>query len=203
MKSKVMYLLLVIMILASCAGNRKYDDLMQRADSIMDADDDSAKVAIRMLDGVKTQLPEFTKGQRMRYQLLYHKAMNKAFIPFTSDSIMQEVADYYEYHGSANNRMLAYYVLGCVYRDMHEAPTALEYYNKATEQADTTANDCDYNTLGKVYGQMALLFDKQYLPYEELSAFKMLINMHLRQTISRMPSGFTKVGREHTLIWER
>ena len=148
MKSKVMYLLLVIMILASCAGNRKYDDLMQRADSIMDADDDSAKVAIRMLDGVKTQLPEFTKGQRMRYQLLYHKAMNKAFIPFTSDSIMQEVADYYEHHGSANNRMLAYYVLGCVYRDMHEAPTALEYYNKATEQADTTANDCDYNTLG-------------------------------------------------------
>ena len=172
MKSKVMYLLLVIMILASCAGNRKYDDLMQRADSIMDADDDSAKVAIRMLDGVKTLLPEFTKGQRMRYQLLYHKAMNKAFIPFTSDSIMQEVADYYEHHGSANNQMLAYYVLGCVYRDMHEAPTALEYYNKATEQADTTANDCDYNTLGKVYGQMALLFDKQYLPYEELSAWK-------------------------------
>ena len=35
MKSKVMYLLIVIMILASCAGNRKYDDLMQRADSIM------------------------------------------------------------------------------------------------------------------------------------------------------------------------
>ena len=84
-------------------------------------------------------MPEFTKGQRMRYQLLYHKAMNKAFIPFTSDSIMQEVADYYEHHGSANNQMLAYYVLGCVYRDMHEAPTALEYYNKATEQADTTA----------------------------------------------------------------
>lgn len=43
------------MILASCAGNRKYDDLMQRADSIMNVDDDSAKVAIRMLDG--SQIP--------------------------------------------------------------------------------------------------------------------------------------------------
>ena len=50
MKEKVIFLLLIIMLLASCAGNRKYDDLMQRADSIMNVDDDSAKVAIRMLE---------------------------------------------------------------------------------------------------------------------------------------------------------
>ena len=159
------------MLLASCAGNRKYDDLMQRADSIMNADDDSAKVAIRMLDGVKSQLSEFTKKQRMRYELLRHKAMNKACITFTSDSVMKEVVDYYEDHGSANQRMLANYVLGCVYRDMHEVPLALEYYNKATEQADTTAADCDYGTLYRVYSQMGFLFSKQYLPYQLLDAF--------------------------------
>lgn len=171
MKEKVIYLLLIIMLLASCAGNRKYDDLMQRADSIMNVNDDSAKVAIRMLDGVKSQLSEFTKKQRMRYELLRHKAMNKACITFTSDSVMKEVVDYYDHHGSANERMLANYVLGCVYRDLHEAPMALEYYNKATEQADTTAADCDYGTLYRVYSQMGILFDKQYLPYQLLDAF--------------------------------
>lgn len=159
------------MLLASCAGNRKYDDLMQRADSIMNVNDDSAKVAIRMLDGVKSQLPEFSQSQKMRYELLRHKAMNKAYISFTSDSIMKEVVDYYDRHGSANERMLANYVLGCVYRDMHEAPMALEYYNKATEQADTTAADCDYGTLYRVYSQMGFLFSKQYLLYQELNAF--------------------------------
>ena len=159
------------MILTSCAGNRKYDDLMQRADSMMDVDDDSAKVAIRILDGVKPQLLEFSKAQKMRYELLRHKAMNKAYISFTSDSIMKEVVDYYDRHGSANERMLANYVLGCVYRDMHEVPLALEYYNKAEEQADTTAADCDYGTLYRVYSQMGFLFDKQYLPYQELEAF--------------------------------
>ena len=159
------------MILTSCAGNRMYDDLMQRADSIMNVNDDSAKVAIRMLDGVKSQLPEFTQAQKMRYELLRHKAMNKACITFTSDSVMKEVVDYYDYHGSANERMLANYVLGCVYRDMHEAPMALEYYNKATEQADTTAADCDYGTLYRVYSQMGFLFSKQYLLYQELNAF--------------------------------
>ena len=171
MKEKVIFLLLIIMILTSCAGNRKYDDLMLRADSIMDVDDDSATVAIRMLDGVKSQLPEFTKKQRMRYELLRHKAMNKACITFTSDSVMKKVVDYYDHHGSANERMLANYVLGCVYRDLHEAPMALEYYNKATEQADTTATDCDYGTLYRVYSQMGFLFSKQYLPYQELNAF--------------------------------
>lgn len=171
MKEKVIFLLLIIMLLASCAGNRKYDDLMQRADSIMNVNDDSAKVAIRMLDGVKSQLSEFTKKQRMRYELLRHKAMNKACITFTSDSVMKEVVDYYDNHGSANERMLANYVLGCVYRDMHEAPMALEYYNKATEQADTTAADCDYGTLYRVYSQMGFLFSKQYLLYQELNAF--------------------------------
>ena len=159
------------MILTSCAGNRKYDDLMKRADSIMNVNDDSAKVAIRMLDGVKPQLPEFSKSQKMRYELLRHKAMNKACITFTSDSVMKEVVDYYDHHGSANERMLANYVLGCVYRDLHEAPMALEYYNKATEQADTTAADCDYGTLYRVYSQMGFLFSKQYLPYQLLDAF--------------------------------
>ena len=171
MKEKVIFLLLIIMLLASCAGNRKYDDLMQRADSIMNVNDDSAKVVIRMLDGVKSQLPEFSKSQKMRYELLRHKAMNKACITFTSDSVMKEVVDYYDHHGSANERMLANYVLGCVYRDMHEVPLALEYYNKATEQADTTAADCDYGTLYRVYSQMGFLFSKQYLPYQLLDAF--------------------------------
>ena len=171
MKEKVIYLLLILLILTSCAGNRKYDDLMQRADSIMNVNDDSAKVAIRMLDGVKSQLPEFTQAQKMRYELLRHKAMNKACITFTSDSVMKEVVDYYEDHGSANERMLANYVLGCVYRDIHEVPLALEYYNKATEQADTTAADCDYGTLYRVYSQMGFLFSKQYLLYQELNAF--------------------------------
>ena len=171
MKEKVIFLLLIIMLLASCAGNRKYDDLMQRADSIMNVNDDSAKVAIRMLDGVKSQLPEFSKAQKMRYELLRHKAMNKAYISFTSDSKMKEIVDYYDRHGSANERMLANYVLGCVYRDMHEVPLALEYYNKAAEQADTTAADCDYGTLYRVYSQMGFLFSKQYLPYQLLDAF--------------------------------
>lgn len=161
---------ILLSMLLSCTGNKVYDHQLSKADSIMDIADDSAQIAIKMLDALKPEWSKFTKAQRMRYDLLYHKAMNKAYIDFTSDSTMLAVVDYYEHHGTANDKMLAYYILGCVYRDMHEAPMALEYYNKATEQADTAAQDCDYATLCRVYSQMGFLFAKQHLPHQELAS---------------------------------
>lgn len=170
MEKSIIFILLSMLL--SCTGNKVYDHQLSKADSIMDIADDSAQIAIKMLDALKPEWSKFTKAQRMRYDLLYHKAMNKAYIDFTSDSTMLAVVDYYEHHGTANDKMLAYYILGCVYRDMHETPMALEYYNKATEQADTAAQDCDYATLCRVYCQMGVLFSKQYLPYQELFSFE-------------------------------
>lgn len=167
----VLLAIVSLFVLAGCHGDKQYDDLLQQADSIMNINDDSAKVAIKLLDKVKPQLNDFSKTQRMRYQLLYHKAMNKADISFSSDSIMKNVVAYYEKHGTSNERMLAYYMLGCVYRDIHEAPLALEYYNKATEQADTVSQDCDYSTLYRIYSQMGVLFEKQYLFNQEFIAY--------------------------------
>ena len=166
----LLFFLILLSMLLSCTGNKVYDQQLSKADSIMDIADDSAQIAIKMLDALKPEWSKFTKAQRMRYDLLYHKAMNKAYIDFTSDSTMLAVVDYYEHHGTANDKMLAYYILGCVYRDMHEAPMALEYYNKATEQADTAAQDCDYATLCRVYSQMGFLFAKQHLPHQELAS---------------------------------
>ena len=168
----LLFFLILFSMLLSCTGNKAYDQQLSKVDSIMDIADDSAQIAIKMLNALKPEWSKYTKAQRMRYDLLYHKAMNKAYIDFTSDSTMLAVVDYYEHHGTANDKMLAYYILGCVYRDMHEAPMALEYYNKATEQADTAAQDCDYATLCRVYSQMGVLFSKQYLPYQELFSFE-------------------------------
>lgn len=59
MRYKVIYFVFFLLAIVSCTGNKKYDNLMQRADSIMDVDDDSAKIAIRMLDGIKTAAARF------------------------------------------------------------------------------------------------------------------------------------------------
>lgn len=89
---------------------------------------------------------------------------NRDYVPFTSDSTALALIDYFDNHGTPNERMRAHYILGCAYRDMGEAPRALECYNDAVEQADTTASDCDYKTLSRVYGQMAGLFNGMVAP---------------------------------------
>jgi lipopolysaccharide biosynthesis regulator YciM len=53
---------------------------------------------------------------------------------------MLAVADYYDRNGTANERMEAHYLLGCVYRDLGDAPRALTSYNNAVDCADTTAD---------------------------------------------------------------
>ena len=55
--------------------SKVYDHQLSKADSIMDIADDSAQIAIKMLDALKPEWSKFTKAQRMRYDLLYHKAM--------------------------------------------------------------------------------------------------------------------------------
>lgn len=160
--------LLVLVLFASCTCNKVYDNLLDRADSLLNFSKDSAQMVIKILHDVETQLPSLSRKQEMRYQLLYHKAQNKAFVPFKSDSLMLQVVDYYNRYGSANDRILSCYLLGCVYRDMHEVPKALENFNKAVQQADLKSATCDNLTLSRVYGQMSVLFDLQHLPYQEM-----------------------------------
>lgn len=164
----LMYNTLVITLFCSCSHNRAYDKLLNRVDSLMDSNEDSISAVLKTLHEIEPQISMLSKSQKMRYQLLCHKAKNKAFIPFLSDSIMLQVVDYYEQKGSTNDKILSYYLLGCVYRDMHDIPMALEYFNKATQLADSHSVDCDYLTLSKVYGQMAVLFGLQHLPYQEM-----------------------------------
>ena len=159
---------LAIMFMGSCTYNHKIESLLNRADSLMDADDDSINLVVSMLHTVESQLPSLSKKQEMRYKLLNHKVMNKAYMPFKSDIDMLQVVNYYNHYGSANDKILSYYLLGCVYRDMHEIPKALENFNKAVQQADLKSIDCDNLTLSRVYSQMAVLFDLQHLPYQEM-----------------------------------
>ncbi len=112
--------------------------------------------------------------EAMRQRLKYVSDCNRADTVFTERWLptVDSLVTYFDRYGSANDRMMAHYVQGRVYHDMGEAPQALECYQKAAEQADTTSSDCDLYTLYAVYGQMAKLFNAQYLPDDEMQALK-------------------------------
>ena len=111
------------------------------------------------------------RSQEMSEALLRAEEMNRNYQSMDTLKGMEQVADYYRpLLGRSQRYMRALYMLGCVYRDRGDAPMALHYYQEAVSQADTTDADCDFHTLCRVYGQMAVLFQEQRSPQLELEA---------------------------------
>ena len=116
-----------------------------------------------------------TWGKKMRQRMEYVAEFNLIDSAFTKEwqPTVDSLVAYFRNHGTANERMMAFYLQGRVHHDIGEAPQALDAYQRATEQADTTSDDCDLHTLYAVYGQMADLFEAQYLPDDEMKALQM------------------------------
>ena len=102
-------------------------------------------------------------GEQRRAQLEELERQNREYEDFTTDSLAKELVDYFDRHGTSNERMRAHYILGCVYRDLGEVPRAVDCYLNAISQADTTKADCNYRTMSSVYSQMAWLYHQQLL----------------------------------------
>jgi len=157
-----------MLLLVGCGGDG-YTPELRAIDTIINEKPDSA---LHLLDSLSTEATAWPKSQRMRYSLLTMKAQNKAYVPFISDTIAKDLVSYYDDNGSPNDRLLARYLLGCVYRDLGEAPHAVDCYLDAVNHADTTATNCDFYTLSSVYSQLATVFYRQLLLSNEIDARK-------------------------------
>ncbi|MBR0317795.1 MAG: hypothetical protein IJQ86_00745, partial [Spirochaetia bacterium] len=103
----------------------------------------------------------------MRTALDSINVLNRTDQPFTVADV-QPYVDYFDRYGNSNDRLLAHYLLGRAYHEQGEAPMALQCYQQAADCADTTAADCDYKQLCRVYSQMDVILYQQGLYQEEL-----------------------------------
>ena len=108
--------------------------------------------------------------EQMVLQLEELERQNRADSVMRNDSLALRLADYFDRHGSSNERLRAHYILGRTYADLGEAPAAISAYLDAADCADTTRADCDYRTLGCVYSQMGDVFHLQLLLTDEIEA---------------------------------
>ena len=165
---KKMLLLLNVFLLAACSGQKHWNTILDAAENIMDERPDSALV---ILDSLDQNSDSFSRRTKMRWQLLLTTAQNKCDTVFHSDSLQLVLTDYYDRHGTPNERMMAHYLLGRAYSDMGEAPSALQCYLNAAECADTTDSECDLRQLSIVNMQTGRLFALQYLPDYAISFY--------------------------------
>ncbi len=104
---------------------------------------------------------------RMRTELDSINQRNRNDQPFTAADV-QPYVNFFDDHGTPNDRLLAHYLLGRAYHDHGEAPMALQCYQDALDYADTLSVGCDYPQLARVYAQMAQIFYEQGLYKEQL-----------------------------------
>ena len=170
-------LLAVLLNFTACTKHRGYDAILDTADSLVNVHPDSV---IQLLEPLTPEKKNMETSQQMRWQLLLTAAQNKCDSVFGDDSLQLELVDYYDHHGTPNERMSAHYLLGRAYSDMGEAPRALQCFLDAVACADTTSRDCDYQNLFRIYGQIANIYRSQCMPNEELAAWNQFSHYALK-----------------------
>ena len=174
----------VMLIPGTCSS--PYDARLQHIDSLMDRNPQAAYDSLSLFDSL--HLYDDDKASRMRLLMLKAKAQNKLYLPMPSDTIFNEVVSYYDSHGSANDRMLSRYLLGCIYRDQEKYLQTILAYQDAICFADTTETGCDYYLLSCIYSQMGRIYATCNLPSYARKSYNKSIwysikSEHIREAI--------------------
>jgi len=169
MKNRLLYLIILVMSLFACSHESQMTSALLQVDSLIEED---TEAAFSILVKSKDLLGDASDSERMKYYLRLADAQNKLEKPMLSDSLFFEVVNYYDNNGTNNEQMKAHYLLGCIYRDMKEAPVALQSYYDAIDKADTLSPKCDYITMMCVWGQIAELLHSQCMPHDEINAWE-------------------------------
>ena len=174
-------------------AEKSYPPAMQRAISLLSARPDSALYYLSQLDSQMADEPEET---RVYHRLLTLAAEDKLYVPHTSDSLIREIVRYYEGYGDSDKLMMAYYYQGSVWRDMNDAPRAIDCYHRALEAGRHTR--CS-DLLISIYSQLGTLLAYQGVYDESLQATRTALALcrQYRDTLSS-PFFLRNIGR----IWD-
>ena len=145
-----------LLSVVSC-GQQAADRDIAVADSLSEAAPQRAMTLIDSLEGESAM----NKSRHMKLLLLKAKVRNKLAMPMSTDSL-KDIADYFDKHGDSNERMLAYYIIGCVYQRSQDAPMALQYFHEAATKADTTDSNSDFLTLHRIHVWSAEILKSQF-----------------------------------------
>ena len=161
---------LLALLLTSCGSRTEHVTILTTADSLVNV---NPGTVFRLTDSLLSSV-ESDEHWQAQLRLRRLNAQNKLGTVFTSSHVDEAKAlvQHFDSRGTANERMLAHYLLGLTYADTNEAPLALEAYHAAVASADTTRDDCDYHTLSLVHTQMAEVFHRHYQPRRAIAELR-------------------------------
>lgn len=176
--NKITYIIATALILLSFSCSRfEYRKSLIVADSLTAT---NPQRAVAMLDSMAPMMAGAPKHEQMFHRLLQIKAADKSYIKHSSDSTILSLVEYYETKGDKTLLPEAYYYAGKIYRDLNDAPRALEYYQKA---AKITPEE-NLKLKGKIYFQSGRLLLNQALYCQAIDIYKKTLYYDTRRNDS-------------------
>ena len=120
---------IVLSLLFSCSDKRTLEDI-ETIETIGDENPDKALV---MLDSLEIEIRDKSDYVKHKFDLLRIRLNDKAFHIPNSDLMIKKLINYFEDNGTMLEKQEVSYYAGSTYRDLQDAPRALEYFLKSLE----------------------------------------------------------------------
>ncbi len=111
--------------------------------------------ALAVLEGVDSAALT-TRAIRARYSLLHVMALDKCYKDITAPGLLDEASEWYEHHGTADEKMKVLYYQGRIAQDCKDQNSAAVYYMRAEEYSEDVV---DKHALGVLYMAEATIFN--------------------------------------------
>ena len=135
MAKKIILYILLVVLCASC-GKHAYPSDLVDADSLCYS---NPKLALEKLAKIGKKIDTTNTADWMYYRLVKLKAQDKAYIPHSDLTNLNQLIAYYESNGDKRLLPEIYYLAGSTYFELHDSPQALGYYHKVLDKI--TAKD--------------------------------------------------------------
>lgn len=128
MRKRLNTIIFLIILLCGCSDIH-FDKRLESIDRLCS---ENPKAALSKLDSIKTR--DLTDYNSHFYELLHVKARDKADLPFESEEMVLNLADYFSNNKKLGKYYEALYYCGRYYMEAGDYPSALRYYQQALEE---------------------------------------------------------------------
>ncbi len=147
----ILFLTVLVAAVTDCGGAHRYDSRLVQADSLMQANPDSALALVEAVNATSLA----GEGDRAYRDLLLTQARYKCYITATSDSDINRALAYYRNHKNDHEKLTrAYIYKGAVMEELGRPDSAMLYYKRA----EATTNPKDSANLGYINLKIGQLY---------------------------------------------
>ena len=152
---KLITILILTLTAISCGKIKDAHNTLNDIETFINERPDSA---LTILDSFDTSLLE-NKSIWAHHSLLHAQAKDKCYIDETNDSLMTQVANYYEGKHDKEKLFKSYYYLGRIQYNAGDYAASMLAYTKAEQLTDEIDDDF---IKGLLYAQLGMLHQKYY-----------------------------------------